>query len=145
MSRLLNYATSISAQKTVGEIMGILAGHGAKAILMNYDADGQIESLSFQIATANGTIGIRLPVNPDAVLKVMSRQGVTRKYLNRAHAIRVAWRIVKDWVKAQMAIVETEMVRTEQVFLPYWITPSGKTLYDHLVDTKFQLTEGKEK
>lgn len=142
---LLNYTTSISAQKTVGEIMGILAGHGAKAILMNYDNDGQIESLSFQIATANGTIGIRLPVNPDAVLKVMSRQGVTRKYLNRAHAIRVAWRIVKDWVKAQMAIVETEMVQMEQVFLPYWITPSGKTLYDHLVDTKFQLTEGREK
>ncbi|GAI18091.1 unnamed protein product, partial [marine sediment metagenome] len=33
---LLNYSTSISAQKTVGEIMGLLAGHGAKAILMNY-------------------------------------------------------------------------------------------------------------
>jgi len=122
--------------------MGILAGHGAKAILMNYGNDGQIESLSFQIATPQGDIGIRLPVNPDAVMKVMSRQGVTKKYLNRAHAIRVAWRIVKDWVKAQMAIVETEMVRTEQVFLPYWITPSGKTLYSHLVDTKFQLPEG---
>jgi len=141
---LLNYTTSISAQKTVGEIMGILAGHGAKAILMNYDNDGQIESLSFQIATPNGNIAIRLPVKPDAVLTVMSRQRVAKKYLNRTHAIRVAWRIVKDWVKAQMAIVETEMVRIEQVFLPYWITPSGKTLYDHLVDTKFQLTEGKK-
>jgi len=139
---LLNYTTSISAQKTVDEIMGILAGHSAKAILMNYDNDGQIESLSFQIATPQGDIGIRLPVDPDAVLKVMSRQGVPRKYLDRAHAIRVAWRIVKDWIKAQMAIVETEMVRIEQVFLPYWITPSGKTLYAHLVDTKFQLTKG---
>jgi len=99
--------------------MGILAGHGAKAILMNYCNDGQIESLSFQIATPQGDIRIRLPVNPDAVMKVMSRQGVTKKYLNWAHAIRVAWRIVKDWVKAQMAIVETEMVRTEQVFLSY--------------------------
>ncbi|GAI53070.1 unnamed protein product, partial [marine sediment metagenome] len=48
----------------------------------------------------------------------------------------------KDWVKAQMAIVETEMVRTEQVFLPYWITPSGKTLYAYLVDMKFQLPKG---
>lgn len=139
---ILNYSTSISAQKTVGEIMGILAGHGAKAILMNYGNDGQVESLSFQIATPQGDIGIRLPVDPDAVLKVMARQGVTNKYLNRAHALRVAWRIVKDWVKAQMAIVETEMVRTEQVFLPYWITPSGKTLYAHLVDMKFQLPKG---
>jgi len=141
---LLNYSTSISAQKTAGEIMDILVGHGAKAILMNYGKDGQVESLSFQILTPQGEIGIRLPVDPDAILKVMSRQGVTRKYLHRTHAIRVAWRITKDWVKAQMALVETEMVRTEQVFLPYWITPSGKTLYEHLVDTKFQLTEGRE-
>lgn len=139
---ILNYTTSISAQKTVGEITSILASHRAKAVLMNYDNEGQIESLSFQIATPQGEIGIRLPVDPTAILKVMARQGVTKKYLNRTHATRVAWRIVKDWLKAQMAIVETEMVRTEQVFLPYWITPSGKTLYAHLVDTKFQLPKG---
>jgi len=112
MSALLNYSTSISAQKTAGEIMGILVGHGAKSVLMNYGKDGQIESLSFQIVTPQGEIGIRLPVDPDAILKVMSRQGVTKKYLNQTHAIRVAWRITKDWVKAQMALVETEMVRT---------------------------------
>lgn len=111
---------------------------------MNYDNGGHIESLSFQVRTPQGDIGIRLPVNPEAVLKVMERQSMPRKYLNKEHAIRVAWRIVKVWVQAQMAIVVTEMVRLEQVFLPYWITPSNKTLYEHLVDTKFQLERGKD-
>ncbi len=107
---ILNYTTSISAQKTVGEITSILASHRAKAVLMNYDNEGQIESLSFQIATPQGDMGIRLPVDPTAVLKVMARQGVTTKYLNRAHATRVAWRIIKNWVTAQMALLTTQMV-----------------------------------
>lgn len=141
---LLNYTTEISAQKTVGEIMDILASHGAKAILMNYGETGQIEALSFQVTTAAGEIGIRLPINPDAVLKVMSRQRVPKKYQNRTQAIKVAWRIANTWIRAQSAIIETEMVSLEQIFLPYWITPSGKTLYEHLVDTKFQLGRGKE-
>lgn len=145
MSPLLNYTTSINPQKTVGEIMGILAGHGARAILMNYSDDGSIEALSFQIDTAQGRVGIRLPVDPDAVLKVMDRQGVARKYLSREHALRVAWRIIKDWVKAQVAIVETEMVRMEQVFLPYMIVKEDQTLYEAMRDKHFLLGEGKEK
>lgn len=141
---ILNYTTSISAQKTVGEITGILAGHGARAVLMNYDNEGQIESLSFQIATPQGNIGIRLPVDPDAVLKVMSRQGVTRKYLTRAHAIRVAWRIIKHWVEAQLAIVDTEMARTEQVFLPYMMLDKERSLYETIRDKHFLLGSREE-
>jgi len=141
---LLNYTTRISAQKTVGEITTILISHGAKAILMNYDKAGEIESLSFQIPHTTGDIGIRLPINSDAVLKVMTRQHVPKRYQNRTQAIKVAWRIAETWIKAQSAIIETEMVSLEQIFLPYWITPSGKTLYDHLIDTKFQLGQGRE-
>jgi len=142
---LLNYTTTITAQKTVGEIMAILANHGAKAILMKYGETGEIEALSFQVNTiATGEMGIQLPINPDAVLKVMSRQRIPKKYQNRTQAIKVAWRIAETWIKAQSAIIETEMVSLEQIFLPYWITPSGKTLYDHLIDTKFQLGQGRE-
>ncbi len=41
-----------------------------------------------------------------------------------------------------MAIIETEMVRMEQVFLPYMLTESGQTFYDRMLDCKLQLTEG---
>lgn len=150
MSPLLDYSTKIEAIKTVGEIQGILAGHGAKSIRTDYSDSGQIEALSFLILTPQGEVGIRLPVDPDAVIRVLTKQhglGKLRSHQGkptREQAIRVAWRIVKDWVAAQMAILETEMVRMEQVFLPYVITQSGKTLYEAMVDRHFQLPEGRE-
>ena len=131
MHLALNYTTQIEAAKTVGQIHGILVAHGARSILTNYDKDGQIESLSFEIETPHGIAHIMLPIDPEAVLRVMMRSDsrVPRRLITRAQAIRIAWRIVKDWVEAQMAILETEMVKMEQIFLPYIITGSGKTLY----------------
>lgn len=144
---LLNYTTQIESIKTVGEIQGILAGHGAKSILTDYDEDGHIEALSFRVITPQGDVAIRLPIDPEAVLKVLTKQSrlgrVPRRYLTHAQAVRVAWRIVKDWVAAQMAILETEMVKMEQIFLPYVITDSGKTLYEAMIDRHFQLGPGK--
>lgn len=148
---LLNYTTQIEAIKTVGEIQGILAAHGAKSILIDYDKDGSVEAVAFQVLSAHGTVSIRLPIDPEAVLKVLTQQNrlgrVPRRYITHAQAVRVAWRIVKDWVAAQMAILETEMVKMEQIFLPYVITGTGKTLYEAMVDRHFQLGpgEGEEK
>lgn len=143
---LLNYTTSVEAAKTVGEIQGILAGHGAKSILIDYGEDGTIEALAFQVLTPHGYVGIRLPIDPAAVLKVLTQQNrlrkVPKRYLNHAQAVRVAWRIVKDWVAAQMAILETEMVKMEQIFLPYVITKSGQTLYEVMADKHFLLGTG---
>ena len=145
---LLNYTTQIEAIKTVGEIQGILAGHGAKSILTDYDDGGNVSALSFRILTPHGDVAIRLPIDPDAVLKVLTEQNrlgrVPGRYLTRAQAVRVTWRIVKDWVAAQMAFLETEMVRMEQIFLPYVITGGGRTLYEAMVDRHFQLGTGKE-
>ncbi len=146
---LLNYTTQIEAAKTVGEIQGILAGHGAKSILIDYGDDGLIEALAFRILTPHGEVGIRLPIDPEAVLNVLTQQNrlgrVPKRYINHAQAVRVAWRIVKDWVAAQMAILETEMVRMEQIFLPYVITGTGKTLYEAMIDRHFQLGPGETK
>jgi hypothetical protein len=62
---------------------------------------------------------------------------------NRAQAVRTAWRIVKDWVEAQMALVETQMVTTQQVFLPYAIMKDGRTLTEHVEQNPaFLLGEG---
>ncbi len=47
-------------------------------------------------------------------------------------AVRTAWRIVKDWVEAQMALVETQMVTTRDVFLPYAVMRDGRTLSQHV-------------
>lgn len=46
--------------------------------------------------------------------------------------MRTAWRIVKDWVEAQMALVETEMVTTQDVFLLYAVMGDGRTLAERV-------------
>ncbi len=140
---LLNYTTQIEASKTVGQIHGILVAHGARAILTNYDSQGQIESLSFEVETPHGVAHIRLPINPEAVLKVMMRSEtrVPRRLVTKEQAIRIAWRIVKDWTEAQMAILETEMVKMEQIFLPYIQTENGQTLFE-VFESRKMLTQG---
>lgn len=143
MSPIANYSTTVEAIKTVGEIQGILVGHGAKSILMNYTEDGLVESLSFIVKTPYGDMPIRLPVKPEAVLKVLTKQGLTPRFANHPQAVKIAWRITKDWVRAQMAYLETEMVSMEQIFLSYMVTKGDKTLYEAMVDKKFFLTEGK--
>lgn len=144
---LLNYTTSIEAAKTVSEIQRILAKHGAKSILTDYDDEGQIEGLSFRVTTPQGEAGIKLPINPGAVLEVLRRQSsegkVPGRYVNKPQAVRVAWRIIKDWTEAQMAILETEMVKIDQIFLPYIITKEGRTLYEVAISSNL-LTGGKE-
>jgi hypothetical protein len=57
---------------------------------------------------------------------------VPRSYANELQAVRTAWRIVKDWTEAQMALVETQMVTTQEVFLPYAVMRDGRTLSEHV-------------
>lgn len=147
---LLNYSTNIGAQKTAGEIQAILAKHGARAIMIEYGDDGTAEALSFKVKTPQADCGFRLPVEPASVLKVLEQQRAAGKLrshgvpVNREQAVKVAWRIVKDWVEAQMALLETEMVRIEEIFLPYLITDSGQTLYQVMAGRGFLLPPGKE-
>lgn len=146
---LLNYSTRVEATKTVSEIQTILAKHGARQMLIGYAEDGSVENLAFQIQTQYGEMGFRLPVDPDAALKVLERQYQLGKLSHggkpdHAQAVRVAWRILKDWVEAQMAILETEMVKMEQIFLPYMMVGDKHTLYEAMVDSRFQLGQGKE-
>ena len=140
---IANYTTCISAIKSVGEIQGILVGHGATQILIDYAKDKTIESLSFKIETPHGDLPFRLPVNALAVQRVLEDQRVDPRYRTYEHAVKVAWRITRDWVRAQMALLETEMVRLEQVFLPYMMAGKDKTLYETMRDKNFYLGEGK--
>ena len=53
-----------------------------------------------------------------------------RVKVDAAQAERIAWRILQDWTMAQMAILETEMVAMDQVFLPYMVNSAGETVYE---------------
>lgn len=103
-----NYTTKVPASKTASEINQILAKHGARRIMTEYNDGGEPISISFEIEGSSFT----LPVRVEAVEHILSEQGIKA---DRAKAERVAWRNVKDWIDAQIALIET-----------------GKTLYEAL-------------
>lgn len=139
---ILNYTTTIDAFKTVSEIEYILMKHGAKSIMKNYE-DGTVTGLSFLIDTGAQQIPVRLPAKVDGCLKVLRKEKKDnpRKQIKdtREQAERVAWRILKDWVEVQMALLDIEMVRFEEIFLPYIETDTGQTVYERLEERQFLL------
>ena len=139
---ILNYTTTIAAEKSIGEIQKMLVARGAETIVVQY-ANGRPGALSFIIPTPYGKVPFRLPANIEAITRVMERQRV-RKQVPLDMAERVAWRIIKDWCKAQMAILETEMVDLEQIFLPYMVS-QNKTLYEVMKEHRLQLPLGEER
>lgn len=136
---LKNYRTKISAMQSAGEIQSILASHGAKKIMTDYEG-GHIIGINFIIDTPLGARAFMLPARVDGVAAALAKQGTKCDY---AHAENVAWRILKDWVAAQMAFLESEQAALDEIFLPYMVNREGKTMYELLVDGNLVLPEGK--
>ena len=59
-------------------------------------------------------------------------------------AERTAWRNVRDWIIAQMAIIEAGQVEMEEVFLPYLTDRQGRTLYELYQSGQLALGDGSE-
>lgn len=139
---LLNYTTSVAASRSIGQIQQLLIKAGARQLMSEYGDDGTTTGLAFVIETPYGLRGFSLPVHADKVHAVLQRQKVERRYKERDHAEKVAWRILKDWVEAQFAIIETEMVTIDQVMLPYMTTETGNTVYELFVKNQMALPGG---
>jgi len=143
---ILNYTTKIDSIKTIGEIQQILVSHGAKKIVSDYDDDGVPVNVTFCLIVRDQMTAFSLPANYAGVLRAMEKnKKVPRNLCTKEQAVRVAWRIVKDWVEAQMAIVEAEVAEMAEVFLPYTVTKSGNTLYKEIENGGFKLSDGKER
>lgn len=135
---ILNYTTSIATEKTAAEIQKKLAQAKAQAILCEYDDEAVMCAMSFRIVTPSGVIMFRLPANTDGVFRtLLSNPKVPKRSKTKEQAAKVAWRILKDWIEAQLAIVEAEMAELTEVFLPYAQDPSGKTVYESISDNNF--------
>lgn len=136
-----NYTTKVPAVQTVGEIQGMLAAHGARKVMMDYSDRGKVEAVTFGLML-NGTMaGFKIDAKPVGVMAVMQKDGIK---CDAAQAERIAWRNVKDWIAAQLALVETEQATMEQVFLPYLLDSGEKTLYEKVLESGFMpaLMEG---
>ena len=106
-----NYTTSIAEDKTVGEIMGLLAAKGARSIRIDYDELNRPNAVSFIVAIQDWPVPFKLPCNFEGVFKAMKRERVRHVY---------------QW--------EQKPENKVQVFLPYAVVnQSGVTAFDQFM------------
>lgn len=143
---ILNYTTSISVDKTLGEIMSMLAKSGARSLQVDYD-QGSPVGIQFLIATKFGDRGFQLPANVEGVNRTLRKQYDQRvvqlRFTTKDQAARVAWRIIKDWLEAQLALIEAGMAQLEEVMLPWMLHDSGQTLFQFMESHQLALPAGK--
>lgn len=131
---ILNYTTTVSVEKTVEQITKMLVQHGAHKLITDYDAQKLAINLTFHLEVKpDVVIAYSLPCNWSGVLEAMKRdKKVPRSHCNQAHAIQVGWRILKDWLESQLALLEARLVTPHQVLLPYAVLKNGQTFYQHV-------------
>lgn len=138
-----NYTTKVPAARSIEEIQQALVKNGATGVLYEYEkGTGRINALQFRLEMQGKDMGFSLPVNWRRFQEVLKRQEVKR-WDDEDYCYRVAWRDIRDWVLAQMALYETMMVELPQVFLPFVTDAKGETIYNKLINNpKFLLGEG---
>lgn len=142
MSGILCYTTTIDPSKSVSEICGMLAQSNAVAILQEYDGAQNVIAISFRKKTNFGEMSFRLPIDVQAVHQLLKNQWQQRKIPRSLandsfQARRVAWRIVRNWIEAQLALIDIGMVKVEQVFLPYAQNAQGQTVFEAMTEQHF--------
>lgn len=136
---IANYSTSIAVDKTMGEIQGMLGARGAESILIEY-RNGHPDSMSFAVTFKDIQMQFRLPSKWRGVLAILEDDHqVTPKLKCEVQARRVAWRIMKDWIRAQMAMVDAGAAELVEVFIPYAVMVNGGTLFEQLMANPGQL------
>ena len=128
----LNYTTSVPVDKTLHEITTMLGRHGAEQVATRW-VDGAPIGVSFTLITPAGRQAYALPVDVDAMAASLTEQAkrkrIDRRYATPEQAARTAWRVIKDWLAAQLALVAAAMTSLDAVMLPYLLVDETTTLY----------------
>lgn len=139
---ILNYTTKIDSHKTVGEIQKLLANAGAKSVNIEYDDETNPIAVTFFIMFDMTPVNYRLPAKFEGVLKrIMHNSRVPRVNRNKEQALKISWRIIKDWLEAQLAIIDVDLAMLPEVFLPYTINKKGESVWQKLSENTENFTK----
>lgn len=128
---ILNYTTTVDVSKTMGEIQAALARRGVTRISTLYDPAGVASGLAFTMRTDYGYREFELPVRTEGVLAAMtSDANVPKGKRTPEQAARVAWRIAKDWLEAQSALIDANLATLDEVMMPWMVNQAGTTAYE---------------
>src|ERR1035437_4062723 len=105
--RLANYTTQVPVQQTLAEIQRMLVTHGATAVLLEYDGQRSPCALNFRIPCDGSVLTFKLPCDWRAALRILKADGSisykAKQDDGEGRAQRVAWRVCRDWLRAQPA------------------------------------------
>lgn len=136
-SPIINYTTTIPVEKTLAEIQKILSSRQSVSVMTDFQ-NGVASAISFRLTTRHGLMSFMLPARVDKVCAILARSNIPRRLRTKEQAARVAWRVIKDWIEAQFALIQTDQTTIEEVFLPYMQNQNGQTLYASLAEGGFK-------
>ncbi len=139
-----NYTTTISVENTIQEIELLLTRYGAKKILKEYDDNMNVACLTFMVKYNTGYVPIRLPSETDKVIVMLNQKvdngDIPKRYKNdKEQAARIMWRVILDWIDAQMTMLDIGQKTLLQIFFSD-VCPVGsdKTLFDKSTENEFK-------
>lgn len=142
--------TEVPATRSAHSISQLLASAGARSVSMKYGDDQRLVGIDFVFAAAGGAellFPFSIPARVDLLFERLWKQRNSRRPPKREQvkeqAERIAWRQLFRWVEAQVALVDTGMVTHVEVFTPYCVDRSGRTMFEVLMSTRLkELTAG---
>ena len=133
------YTSRIAVAKTVSEVTAILASRGAQRVSAIFE-NGETSGLPFVLDTEYGPREFVLPAKTDGVFAVIEKDpAVPKAQRTQDVAAKIAWRIAKDWLEVQFALVDAGMTNADEVLMPYMIS-DGKTMYEVFRSTQLEIT-----
>lgn len=138
----LPYENTTAGQKALTEIQKLLRDFGCNKFgIMNDDDEG---TLLVQFEYKGKPVSIKASINGYATMWLKEHPYSSRMRYNQVDHQRKAKQIgsiavcsiIRDWVKAQVMIIETGVLSFEGAFLGQILLPTGKTILEHAQDSK---------
>ena len=140
--RLKNYASSASEDAIFGAIRATLGAHGARRVIFEYDGTGRAASIEFMVMLGDMPYTFKLPARFKAAEPLVAEarrsagKAASPGERLRDQAYRSVWATLRDWIDAQMTLIDIGATRMEEVFLPYLVVAPGKTLFEEFAEQR---------
>lgn len=142
MPQSIKNAGSVMALPKIFDIIKkTLINHKARHITESYDEQGRIAAIAFVLSINERDVPFRLPARVANVEKILypNTQARWLSKTQKGQTYRVAWANIRDWIGAQCALIDTGMVKAEEVFLPYMLNQGGQTFFEVMEEQRFLL------
>ena len=122
---LKNYLSEASLSNIMEAIRRTLAEGGARRVAFDHGITQRVRAIIFTLPIGEQLATFRLPARQESVgplLKESYRTAGRSCPTGEAFAEqveRVAWANIRDWLAGQVALIRTQMVKSEEVFFPY--------------------------